>query len=73
MNFETCQFVTLTLLFFILRGFILKIIETNIKHFALHSRGKKSQSDHLSCGQIHLNFYLPCCQITLGIQGNYIA
>ena len=31
---------------------------------------KKSQNDHLSCGHVHLNLYLPCCQITLGIQGN---
>ena len=29
---------------------------------------KKSQNDHLSCIQVLLSFYLPSCQITLGIQ-----
>ena len=31
---------------------------------------KKSENVHLSSGQVHLEFYLSCRQITLAIQGN---
>ena len=31
---------------------------------------KISQNDHLSCGQVQLNFFLSCCQIMLTILGH---
>ena len=36
----------------------------------VYMSGAKNLKMFTCCGQVHLKFYLSCCQITFGIQGN---